>query len=112
MSGAAKAAVAVSTRAEAHRPATVLRIMSVPFVAPSKDTGVGWVLCSHLFKGVTQGMVGAEHPPYTTTPEEHRLVWRGVRMDDGLRLRIVGASRTAWADSIEVSALDRFLGAA
>jgi hypothetical protein len=52
-------------------------------------------------------MVGAEHPPYTTTPEHHRLVWRGVRMDDGLRLRIVEASRTVSADGIEVSALDR-----
>ena len=42
-----------------------------------------------------------------TTPEEHRLVWRGVRMDDGLRQRIVAASPTVSADSIQVSALDR-----
>jgi hypothetical protein len=41
------------------------------------------------------------------TLEEDRLVWREVRMDDGLRPRIVAASRTVSADSIEVSALDR-----
>ena len=45
------------------------------------------------------------------TLEEDRLVWRGVRMDGDLRLRIVEASRTA-AESIDVSALDRYLEAA
>ena len=47
-----------------------------------------------------------------TTLEEDRLVWRGVQMDDGLRLRIVEASRTVSADSIDVSAIDRYLDAA
>jgi len=46
------------------------------------------------------------------TLEEDRLVWRGVQMDDGLRLRIVEASRTVSADSIDVSAIDRYLDAA
>jgi len=46
------------------------------------------------------------------TLEEDRLVWRGVQMDDGLWLRIVEASRTVSADSIDVSALDRYLDAA
>jgi len=32
--------------------------------------------------------------------EEDRLVWRGVRMDGDLRLRIVEASRTVSADRI------------
>jgi transposase-like protein len=45
------------------------------------------------------------------TLEEDRLVWRGVQMDDGLRLRIVEASRTA-AERIDVSVLDRYLEAA
>ena len=44
------------------------------------------------------------------TLEEDGLVWRGVQMDDGLRLRIVEASRKA-AESIDVSALDRYLEA-
>lgn len=43
------------------------------------------------------------------TLEEDRLVWRGVRMDDGLRLRIVEATRPAAAEKIDVSVLDRYL---
>jgi hypothetical protein len=41
-----------------------LRGQGVP--CPCKFSGkrVGWVLCTHLFNGVPQGMVGAEHPPY------------------------------------------------
>ena len=46
------------------------------------------------------------------TLEEDRLVWRGVQMDGDLRLRIVEASRTVSADSIDVSAIDRYLDAA
>jgi len=45
------------------------------------------------------------------TLEEDRLVWRGIQMDAGLRLRIAEASRTA-AESIDVSVLDRYLEAA
>ena len=46
------------------------------------------------------------------TLEEDRLVWRSVQMDEGLRLRTVEASRTVSADSINISALDRYLDAA
>ena len=51
--------------------------------------------------------------PLGTPPDaQDRLVWRGVQMDDGLRLQILEASRTVSADSIDVSALDRYLDAA
>lgn len=42
--------------------------------------------------------------------QEDRLAWRGAQIDDGLRLRIVEASRAA-AERILVSALDRYLEA-
>ena len=45
------------------------------------------------------------------TLEQDRLVWRGVQMDADLRLRIVEASQAA-VESIDVSALDRYLEAA
>ena len=43
--------------------------------------------------------------------EEDRLVWRGVQMDDALRLRIVEVSQAA-DERIDVSVLDRYLEAA
>jgi transposase-like protein len=45
------------------------------------------------------------------TLEEDRLAWRGVRMDDRLRLRIAEASKVA-GERIDVSVLDRYLEAA
>jgi len=44
--------------------------------------------------------------------EEDRLVWRGFPMHDGLRLRIVEASKDAVAARIDVSVLDRYKEAA
>jgi transposase-like protein len=46
------------------------------------------------------------------TMEEDRLVWRGVQMDGDLRMRIVEAAKTASADAIDVSVLDRYKEAA
>jgi len=45
------------------------------------------------------------------TLEEDRLVWRGIRMDSGLRQRIAEAARTAPSASSDVSVLDRYLEA-
>jgi len=53
-----------------------------------------------------------EEGKWVRCPQITRLVWRGVQMDDGLRLRIGEASRTVSADNIGVSALDRYLDAA
>ena len=50
--------------------------------------------------------------PIWATMEEDRLVWHGVQMDGDLRMRIVEAAKTASADAIDVSVLDRYKDAA
>jgi hypothetical protein len=50
--------------------------------------------------------------PIWATMEEDRLVWHGVQMDGDLRMRIVDAAKTASADAIDVSVLDRYKDAA